>query len=134
KRYNLRRQARRLGEAVELRCIERPEDVPALADAVAALGHPPAVGPGRPITGAPLIEVEKFTDLAAHGLLLCYVLVSDGRPCAVTMGMKHAGTYRLFCISHDHAVAALSPGSTLVFMMIEDLIRRHHIETIDFGF
>jgi hypothetical protein len=134
KRYNLRRQVRRLGEAVELRCIERPDDVPALADAVAALRHAPATGPGRPIAGEALVEVEKFTDLAAHGLLLCYVLVSDGRPCAVTMGMKHAATYRLLCIMHDHAVAELSPGSTLVFMLIEDLIRRHHIETIDFGF
>jgi GNAT acetyltransferase-like protein len=134
KRYNLRRQVRRLGEAVELRCIERPDDVPALAEAVAALGLPAAGGPDRSIPGAPVIEVEKFTDLAAHGLLLCYVLVSDGRPCAVTIGMKHAGTYQLACISHNHAVAALSPGSTLVFMLIEDLIRRHHIETIDFGF
>ena len=50
------------------------------------------------------------------------------------MGMKHGGTYRLVSIMHDHAVAELSPGSTLVFMLIEDLIRRHHIETIDFGF
>ena len=40
----------------------------------------------------------------------------------------------LACISHDHAVAALSPGSTLVFMLIEDIIRRHRIEVIDFGF
>jgi hypothetical protein len=134
KRYNLRRQVRRLGEAVELRCIERPEDVPALADAVAALGRPAPATIGPAIGAAPLIEVEKFTDLAAHGLLLCYVLVRDGRPCAVTIGMKHGTTYRLACISHDHAVAALSPGSTLVFMLIEDIIRRHRIEVIDFGF
>jgi hypothetical protein len=134
KRYNLRRQVRRLGKGVELRCIERPEDVPALAEAVASLKQPSGVGPGAPTPDAPLVPVAQFADLAAHGLLLCYVLVSDGRPRAVTMGMKHAGTYQLACITHDHEVAALSPGSTLIFMLIEDLIQRHRIEVIDFGF
>jgi CelD/BcsL family acetyltransferase involved in cellulose biosynthesis len=135
KRYNLRRQVRRLCEsasgALTLRRIESPGDIPALIEAMKSLrcrlpwDH----------HAARLDDVgvlRKVTDLAARGMLLSYLLVSNGRPCAVAIGMQGNGVYRLNEMGHDDSLASLSPGSTLLFMMIEDLIG-HGLALIDLG-
>ena len=138
KRYNLNRQVRKLrefaGGSLELRCIDKPEDLPTLIEAVSALNrqhHRNALISSDHL----IIDHGEFSDLAARGILLSYVLFCGTRPCAVTMGTRYERTYGgLHRIAYDQSLAALSPGSTMLFLVIEDLIRRHQIELIDFGY
>ena len=127
KRYNLRRQVRLLrafaNGALDLRRIETPDEVPLLLESVSALRRvPPAPG-----------DDLRLMDLARRGILLAYLLFCGERRCAVVMGLQHDSTYRLDEMAHDQSIAALSPGSTMLFLMIEDLIR-HRIDLIDFGY
>jgi CelD/BcsL family acetyltransferase involved in cellulose biosynthesis len=139
KRYNLNRQVRKLrefaGGSLELRCIDRPEDVPMLIEAVSAIKRQRHRNPLTFGSDDLMIDRNEFRDFAARGILLSYVLFCGTRPCAVTMGTRYERTYGgLHRIAYDHSLEALSPGSTMLFLVIEDLIRRHQIELIDFGY
>jgi len=150
KRYNLRRQVRRLHThargAVELRRIETPDDVPALIDAVDTLRRGSRSDSNHAHTGQlPEIDPDAFADLARRDMLLCYVLLCEGRPCAAAIGLKYGRTYQmgnpmaasilkgLDRMIHDESMAAFSPGTILLFLFIEDLISRgYHL--IDMGY
>jgi hypothetical protein len=127
KRYNLRRQVRLLqtfaNGALELRRIETPDEVPLLLESVSAFRRVPF----------PKGQEPRLRDLARRGILLGYVLLCGERRCAVIIGLQHKSTYRLDEIAHDQSIAALSPGSTTLYMLIEDLIR-HRMGLIDFGY
>jgi hypothetical protein len=127
KRYNLKRQVRLLkafaNGALELRRVDTPEDVPLLVESVSALRRvPPAPG-----------EDLRLMDLARRGILLGYLLLCGKRRCAVVIGLQHDRTFRLDEMAHDQSIAALSPGSTALYMLIEDLIRQR-MGMVDFGY
>jgi CelD/BcsL family acetyltransferase involved in cellulose biosynthesis len=134
KRYNLRKQVRRLREfgdgRLELSRIDAPGQVRVLTDALEVLRRNPDSGRAGNV---PVIDPDKFADLARRGMLLCYVLCCGQRPGAVAFGIRHEGIYRLYDFVYDKSLAALSPGSSMLFLMIEDLIRRR-ITLIDFGY
>ena len=138
KRYNLRRQARQLGAPVngtlKLRRIDKPDEIRVLIDAVATLrrgldsGHRSRAG-----SQGPVINHEGFVDLARRDMLLCYLLLSGDRPCAVATGKKYERTYLVDGMIYDESIAALSPGSTLFFLLVEDVIRQGG-KLIDLGY
>jgi len=150
KRYNLRRQVRRLHShargAVELRRIESPGDVAALTNALDTLRRACRSDSNHPHTGQlPEIDPDTFADLARRDMLLCYILLCEGRPCAAAIGLKYGRTYHmgnpmaatilkgLDRMIYDEAMAALSPGAVLLFLFIEDLISRGY-QLIDMGY
>ena len=137
KRYNLRRQVRRLRAPVhgtlEMRRIDKPGDIRALIDAVDVLRRGPDGHPSRAGDQGPVIDHDGFADLAQRDMLLCYLLFCGDRPCAVATGTKYGRTYLLDGMIYDESMAALSPGSTLFFLLIEDLIRQG-VTLIDFGY
>src|SRR5262249_38925333 len=141
KRYNLRRQVRRLHThargAVEVRRIEAPDDVSALIDAVETLRRGSRSDSNHVHTGElPEIDPHALADLARRDMLLSYVLLCAGRPRAVAIGLKYGRTYQMGNpmaaqilkgfdrMIHDESMAAFSPGTVLLFLFIEDLISR----------
>jgi hypothetical protein len=138
KRYNLLRQVRRLrehgGGALELRRIESRHHIPDFVRDMKALDEsawPP--GRRRPFY-APVVDGAEFARLADRGLLLCHVLYCGGRPCAGTFGMIYQRRHNLHAFLRDHRLNQFSPGTTLLHLVVEDLIRRGSVDLIDLGF
>jgi CelD/BcsL family acetyltransferase involved in cellulose biosynthesis len=127
-RYNIRRQVRRLQEfghgSFEFRRITTPADVPMFIDAVSRFKS------GAPIR---LLKPNTIADLAARGMLLCYLLLCNHRVSAIAIGTRYQSIYRLDVMAYDKSIAALSPGSAMLYLLVEDAIRRQ-ICTIDLGY
>jgi hypothetical protein len=136
RRYNLRRQTRILrehfGGRLELRRFDSPHQVGDLIDLISPTAE--CNGLGQPNKQAYRVDPRHVQSLAERGLLLIYVLIGAGRPCAALMGLKYHGVYYLEQIPRDRSLDRFSPGATAVQLAIEDLIRRTPIRKIDMGF
>jgi CelD/BcsL family acetyltransferase involved in cellulose biosynthesis len=137
KRYNLNRQLRLLREHFgEVRCerIDTREKVPMLRDA-AALVLPEAWQ--RSLMNPELYEVlaseERLLDLAGRGLLRSYVLLCGGTPRALVLGYQHNGIYHYAEIAYGQSAAHLSPGNSLLFLLIQDLIEHDRPRCLNLG-
>lgn len=64
---------------------------------------------------------EDFCDLAGRGLLRSYVLWREGQPLAYVVGYQYDGVYYYADIGFDPAAAQFSPGTVLLFMILQDL-------------
>lgn len=63
----------------------------------------------------------RFRDLAERGLLRSYLLWRDAQPLAYVMGYQFDGVYYYADIGFDPQAAECSPGTVLLFMILEDL-------------
>jgi hypothetical protein len=139
KRYNLRRQARLLREQgegrLDLHRIESPDRVPFLLEAEAWMRPLPSRArvPGAGLAGGTW-RPEEVLDLAGRGLLRGYVLMCGDDPVGVIKGVQYGRTYSVMDTVYREDHAALSPGTTALFLAIEDLLQNRPVETIDFGF
>jgi hypothetical protein len=128
KRHNFGRQARMLRELgkgkLELRRIDSLTQLSALHSAIAPLVP----------SDSNFLRQNTIAALAAEGLLLCYVLMVGDQPCALTLGVKSNSTYRIWRTHFDPSFAKFSPGSTLLHLLIEDLIENCSIQTVDLGY
>jgi len=129
KRYNLKRQLARLEQhaagKLSLHRIERPCDVPLLAQARRHLSHK---------RDAETISDRDLADLAKRGLLLSYVLTAAGVPCALALGTRFGSTHLVHMFAHDQALDHLSPGTVLHTLMVRDIIDAKLVRRIDYGF
>src|SRR5262249_48601764 len=82
----------------------------------------------------PVVSEGDLRSLADRGLLLSFVLSCGGRPCAATLGMVHEGVYYLNSLLRDRTLDRFSPGTTLLHLLMEDLIQRRAAKLIDLGF
>jgi CelD/BcsL family acetyltransferase involved in cellulose biosynthesis len=140
KRYNLRRQHRLLrehgGGPVELHRFDSAYQVPALVESLLALGGV-AETRTRRLTRSwytPAIDEPRLRSLADHGMLLAYVLTCGGRPCAAGYGTVYERVYYLDSFLRLRSLDRFSPGTTLLHLLIEDLIQRRAANLIDLGF
>lgn len=62
--------------------------------------------------------------MASIGALRSYVLEHAGRPVAFVLGTQCGGRYRYEEAAYFQDLAAASPGTVLLFRIIEDLIER----------
>jgi hypothetical protein len=128
KRHNINRQIRLLREhgngELKLRRIDSAAELPELFSAIETY---------FPTKSTSLVP-NKIKALAAEGLLLCYILVAGDQPCAMTIGVKSNSTYRVWKTNFDQRLARLSPGSTLLHLLIEDLIENDSIRLVDLGY
>jgi CelD/BcsL family acetyltransferase involved in cellulose biosynthesis len=140
RRYNMRRQRRLLRDhgagRLELERFDSTEQLPELIEIVRELGG--VVAPARrglmQSPYAPLVSDVELKGLAKRGLLLSYVLSHGGRPCAAALGMVHGRIYYLNSLLRDRTLDRFSPGTTLLDLLVEDLIHRGAVDLIDFGF
>ena len=97
RRYNLKRQTRILqdhfGGRLELRRFDSPHQVDDLLNLITPAGEFTGLrGWGEK---ALTIDRREAESLAARGLMLIFLLIGAGRPCAALTGMKYQGVYHL---------------------------------------
>jgi len=133
RRYNLKRQVRRLNQysrgRLALRRIERGGDVASFRQAMVRLG----IAANSEHDNSTLTSSEML-DLAERGMLLSYVLTAGEEPYALALGTRFKDTLLLHRFAHDASLDHLSPGTVLHVSMMEDLISNRLVKRIDYGF
>jgi len=137
KRYNLRRQVRVLEEqlgGLELVRVEREEQVEEFVRQAQHIAQRTwqhqAIGP----LGIERADIGlRLADLARRGLLRSYVLRSGGRALAFVLGYQGRGVFHYADIGHDAGLSKFSPGTVLLYRLIEDLIAHQRPQTLNFG-
>jgi Acetyltransferase (GNAT) domain len=136
KRYNLRRQIRQLEQhakgGLELRCFESADDLPEFVahwDALAA-----ACDPRRDEARSIAARRDTLRRRAELGLMCSYLLMDGSRPIAGFLADCYGSTFMLGKTLHDEAYSPFSPGSCLLHMVIEALIRERGVRLINLGY
>jgi CelD/BcsL family acetyltransferase involved in cellulose biosynthesis len=138
KRYNLRRQLRLLGEQhggpARARRVVSPADVPAFVDAARHVTARCRLGTRDDSRLARALRAPAtLVDQARRGLLRAYVLDCGAAPCAIVLGYQYGRVYHYAEVAYDGALAALSPGAGLLYLLIEDLIAERPPAAVNFG-
>ena len=71
--------------------------------------------------------------LARNGLLRSYLLKAGEVPCAFVVGHEHGGVFHYAELGFDSALASLSPGTVLLFLLIQDLTSVRPVKVLNFG-
>jgi len=129
-RYNLTRQVRRLrdhgGGLLQLRRIASAEHVQEFVASMETL----ATQQER----TEILRPNQYAALADRGLLLSFVLVCGALPCAIAFGTRHASTLQVHTLFYDRSVWPLSPGTTLQYMIVQNVIETGVVSRIEFGY
>jgi len=75
----------------------------------------------------------KLADLAERGLLRSYLLICGEKPCAFILGYQFRDVYHYVEIAYDQSFTKFSPGTVLLYLLIEDLIRHNAPQKVNFG-
>jgi len=78
-------------------------------------------------------ELNELMFLALHDALRSYLLMDGDRPIAFKFGSQHRGTFLDIEFGFDLDYASLSPGETLLLLILEDLIEHDPPRLYDFG-
>lgn len=78
------------------------------------------------------VEGAAFRLLARRGLLRSYLLRSGDNDCAFCIGWQYNGVYYYVRPAFDDRFADLSPGTILLYLMIEDLCRHNPVKRFNF--
>jgi hypothetical protein len=78
-------------------------------------------------------ERRLFHFLASQNAWRSYVLESDQKPLAFVVGIQWRGTFTFDESGFDTAYADQSPGTVLLYRLLEDLIARDTPQRFDFG-
>lgn len=76
-------------------------------------------------------ERDRLMALARNGILRCYLLRCGEDICAFVRGFQHNGTYYYNRVGFDARYADYSPGTILLYLLIEDLFSHrppHHLD------
>jgi len=127
-RYNLRREVRRLRERgmgrLDLVRVEREADVKAFLEVAGRLSRISWQyrASGWAIDDTP-VERLRFSQLANAGVLRSYFLRCGGEVCAYVRGFQYNDIFYYSKIGFDERFADFSPGTVLLYLLIEDLFR-----------
>lgn len=137
-RYNLRRQVRDLrkhaGGSLELLQVDSEDQVGEFlewASRVSARSWQHRVLGQR--IGMDAAHLAKLRDLTRHGILRSFLLKCGPEPCAFVIGYQFGGVYHYEEIGFDAAVGHLSPGTTLLYLILEELFKRNPPTLFNFG-
>jgi hypothetical protein len=137
RRYNIKRQRRILrehfGGQLHLRCFESPHQIREFTKLITPNGQFDGLRRWGD-EGILRINLREAESLAERGLLLNYLLLGDGQPCAALVGLKYQGVYHVGRIPRDRSLDRFSPGAIAVDMVIEHLIKNSDIRKIDMGY
>jgi hypothetical protein len=137
KRYNFRRQVKQLkeecGGSLELVRIDSRADIPLWIKAYASVPFKTGnIGSSKRMSEDELAAC--LPDMADRGLLRNYVLKSQDRILGIISGRQYRDVYNLSSIRHDHSFDKLSPGTSLLYLAIEDLLKHRPVKMISLGF
>ena len=139
-RYTLRKKVRVLrehgGGRLECRHVEAEDQVEAFLEAAervrARSWQEQTLGP-RKLSGEPALVGPELKGLARAKFLRSYLLECGGEPCAYCVGYQFDGVYTYKEPRFDEALGPLSPGTVLIYLMLEDLFARDRPELFNFG-
>ncbi len=72
-------------------------------------------------------------DLANRGLLRSYLLKAGELPCAFVVGYQYEDVYHYAELGFDEGFKDYSPGTILLYLILEDLHRKQRPRTFNFG-
>jgi CelD/BcsL family acetyltransferase involved in cellulose biosynthesis len=139
KRYNLRRQLRLFqehgGGRLELRRIDRPDQIAEYLEAQAALSRRTH---GLPDSGSGYdpesFQARNVRSVAERGLLRSYVLYCGDEVAGFIRGDHYLGNYMVSNVEYRPDLAAFSPGVMMLHLAIEDLINHGPTKLVTLGF
>ena len=137
-RQTLRRKVKAFtkqsGGTLDFRRIESEDEVGEFLKAAAAAGEGSwqhrLLGPRVRHTPE---EEEKLKDLARRKILRAYLLTCGGVPCAFLIGHQFRGVFQYDETAFDESFTRLSPGTVLLYLVIEDLHRHNRPAVLNFG-
>lgn len=134
-RGNLRRTVKALrdasGGAIELERFDRPGDGARFFDAAAPVAT--ASWQARQGTEFTSDLRARLDDLAARGLLRSYLLRVAGEPCAFVIGYQWQAEFHYIRIAYDPKFAKLSPGTALLYLLLEELCAEQRVALVSLG-
>jgi len=139
-RYTLRKKVRVLrehgGGRLECRAVEAEDQLEAFLEAAERVGA--RSWQGRKLTewnhsGESALVGPELKGLARAKILRSYLLECGGEPCAYIVGYQFDGVYTYQEPRFDEALGQLSPGTVLLYLLLEDLFARDRPELLDFG-
>jgi hypothetical protein len=77
--------------------------------------------------------VRKYQDLARLGMVRSYLLECGKTPVAFVLGYQFDGVYQYLETGYDEDLADLSPGTVLLYQMLEDLFASNPPVALNFG-
>lgn len=130
-RSKFRQKSRKLGE---LRCFQAEKDVELFAMQARAISQRSWQGKklGLRIDWGPT-EIDHWRTVARLGAMRSYALEHQGQPIAFALAMHWQDTFFYEEIAYDPAYSSLSPGTVLLFRILEDLIEQASVRVLDFG-
>jgi len=138
-RRNLRRQVRVLrehgGGRLECRHVEAEDQVEAFLEAAERVRA--RSWQGQKLTkwnyaGEPALGGPELKGLARAKVLRAYLLECGGEPCAYIVGYQFDGVFTGKETRFDESLGRLSPGTVLLYLVLEDLFARDRPELLDF--
>jgi len=132
-RYNFRREAQKLKHSVT--CFAEKESVPGFLEKAHEISKRSWQRKRLGLRIGNTLEERSFYEfLASQGALRSYVLELDGRPLAFGVGVQWKGCFILEETAYDSTYSSYSPGTVLLFRILQDLIARDTPRLVDFGF
>jgi len=137
KRGNLKRRVKKLNECnngnLKLVTIKSTDQITAFLDSAESIAE--NSWKLKPL-GVRIKNNEAFRDRlidsAKRGLLRSYILLGE-KPLAFVLGYQFNDIYHYVEIAYDQVFAKYSPGTVLLYMIIEDLINDNSPKKVNFG-
>jgi Acetyltransferase (GNAT) domain len=132
-RRKLRRFAESSGGAIDLRYYESPDELLEFrqhAIAVSLVSYHREIGWGFPESEPFLM---KLMDDARKKRVCGFVLMHSGKPAAYVFCRIDHDIITYALLAHDPALAHLSPGTVLLFVMLERVFGERKFRFFDFG-
>lgn len=134
-RGNLRRTVKALREAsggtIALERFDQPGDGARFFDAAAPVATASWQSQQGTEFGGDLRA--RLDDLAARGLLRCYLLRVGMEPCAFVIGYQWQSEFHYIRIAYDPKFAKLSPGTALLYLLLEEMCAEKRITLFSLG-
>ncbi len=134
-RGNLRRTIKALRDAsggtIALERFDRPGDGARFFDAA----RPVATATWQAQQGTefgPDLRA-RLDDLAERGLLRSYLLRVGGEPCAFVIGYQWRSEFHYIRIGYDPKFAKLSPGTALLYLLLEEMCAEKRVTLFSLG-
>ena len=120
--------SKHLGSGVTFRRLTAPADVDELYGDMALVAERARFRPGRKLPAR-----ANLLDAAKRGLLRSYVLYGGNLPLAYVIGYQAFDVYHYSDVAFSDDVARLSPGTVLLFHVIQDVCEDRPAHWFNFG-
>ena len=78
-------------------------------------------------------DVEALKHLAKKNMLRAYILSSNNEAYAFVIGYVFRGVYHYSDLGYHEKVSKYSPGTVLLYLLIQDLIDKKDVVSVNFG-